>query len=56
MSKISMLSGVARPWEADGGDGINIWRIVANILNEQLRIADKGLSSNLRVERVVSSS
>jgi hypothetical protein len=33
-----------------GGDGLQIWRMVANILNKQLRIADKGLYSSLGVE------
>jgi hypothetical protein len=35
----------------DGGDGLQIWRVAANILNKQSRTADKGGSSILRVER-----
>jgi len=32
---------------ADGGDGRQIWRVTANILNKQSRTADKGWSSIL---------
>jgi hypothetical protein len=31
----------------DGGDGIQIWRVVANILNKQLRTANKGSPPDL---------
>jgi hypothetical protein len=34
---------------ADGGDGLPIWRVAANILNKQSRAADKGWSSILEV-------
>jgi hypothetical protein len=34
--------GKARPQVADGGDGLQIWRAAANILNKQLRTGDKG--------------
>jgi hypothetical protein len=27
--------GMARPQVADGGDGLQIWRVAANILKEQ---------------------
>jgi hypothetical protein len=27
--------GMARPQVADGGDGLQIWRVAANILNKQ---------------------
>jgi hypothetical protein len=37
--------GSARPQVADGGDGLQKWRVVANILNKQSLIADKGWSS-----------
>jgi hypothetical protein len=30
-----------RPQFADGGDGLYIWRVTANILNKQSRTADK---------------
>jgi hypothetical protein len=32
--------GMARPQVADGGDGLQIWRGAANILNKQSRTAD----------------
>jgi hypothetical protein len=41
---------MARPQVADGGDGLQIRRVAANILNKQLRTADKGLSSNLGLD------
>jgi hypothetical protein len=33
------------PQVADGGNGLQIWKIVANILNKQSPTADKGWSS-----------
>ncbi|KAJ4442627.1 hypothetical protein ANN_04216 [Periplaneta americana] len=36
---------------ADRGDGIQIWRVAANILNKQSWTADEGWSSNLGVGR-----
>jgi hypothetical protein len=47
--------GTARPQVADG-DGLQIWRVVANILNKQSRTADKGWSSSLGVGRGVNNS
>jgi hypothetical protein len=41
--------GMARPQVTDGGDGLQIWRVPANILNKQSRTADKGWSSSLGV-------
>jgi hypothetical protein len=38
---------MARPQVADGGDGLQIWRVAANILNKQSRTADRGWSSSL---------
>jgi hypothetical protein len=32
-------------------DGLQLWRVAANILNKQLRTYDKGWSSSLRVGR-----
>jgi hypothetical protein len=32
---------MALPQVADGGDGFRIWKVAANILNKQLRTADK---------------
>jgi hypothetical protein len=34
--------GMARPQVADGGESLQIWRVAANILNNQSRTADKG--------------
>jgi hypothetical protein len=33
---------MARPQVADGGEGLQIWRVAANILDKQSRTADKG--------------
>jgi hypothetical protein len=38
---------MARPRIADGGDGLQIWRILANILNKKSQTTDKGWSSSL---------
>jgi hypothetical protein len=43
--------GVARLQVADGGDGLQIWRVAANILNKQSRRADNGWSYSLGVGR-----
>jgi hypothetical protein len=32
---------MVRPQVVDGGDGLQIWKIPANILNKQSRAADK---------------
>jgi hypothetical protein len=37
---------MARPQVADGGDALHIWRVAANILNNQSRAADKGWPSS----------
>jgi hypothetical protein len=42
---------MAHPQVADGGDNLQIWRVVAKILNKQSRTADKGWSSIFGVER-----
>jgi len=34
---------------ADGGDGLQIWRVAANTLNKQSRTVDTGWSSSLGV-------
>jgi hypothetical protein len=31
------------PRVAGGGDGLQVWRVAANILNKQSRTADKGI-------------
>jgi hypothetical protein len=45
---------MARPQVADGGDGLQMWRIASNILNKQHRTADRGWSSSLGVGRVLA--
>jgi hypothetical protein len=42
----SLLASVA-----DGGDGLQIWSVAANILNKQSRTADEGRSFILGVGR-----
>jgi hypothetical protein len=42
--------GMARLRVADGGDGLQIWRVAA------MRTANKGLSSNLRVGQEANNS
>jgi hypothetical protein len=52
-----VLSGslVTTAWSilrvADGGEGLQIWRVAANILNKQSRTPDKGWPSGLGVGR-----
>jgi hypothetical protein len=36
----SCHDGMARPRDADGGDGLQIWKVAAIILNKQPRTAD----------------
>jgi hypothetical protein len=40
--------GMASPQVGDGGDGLQIWRVAANILNKQSWTVNKGWSSSLR--------
>jgi hypothetical protein len=47
---------MSRPQVADGGDGLQIWRVAANILNKQSRTADKGWSSSFGVGRGANNS
>jgi hypothetical protein len=49
-------NGMARPQVADGGDGLQLRRVVANILIKQLRTVDKGWSSSLGVGRGANNS
>jgi hypothetical protein len=35
--------GMGRPWVADKGDGLQIWRVAGSILNKQSRTVDKKL-------------
>jgi hypothetical protein len=43
--------GMARPQFSHGEDGLQIWRVAANILNKHQRTADKEWSSSLGVGR-----
>jgi hypothetical protein len=49
--------GMARPRVADRGDGPQIWKVAANMLNKQRGqpTADSGWSSRLRVGRGAKS-
>jgi hypothetical protein len=39
------------PEVVDGGEGLQIWRVAANILNKQPQTSDRGWSSNVGVGR-----
>jgi hypothetical protein len=39
--------GMARPQVANGGDGLQIWRVAANILSKQSRTADRKVGFQL---------
>jgi hypothetical protein len=39
--------GMACSQVADGGDSLQVWRVAANVLNEQSRTSDKGWSCSL---------
>jgi hypothetical protein len=41
---------MARPWVAIGGDGLQIWRVTANVSNKQSRTADEGWYSSVGME------
>jgi hypothetical protein len=42
--------------DADRGDGLQIWRVAANILNKESRTADKCWSSSLGFGRGANKS
>jgi hypothetical protein len=46
---VPFYHGMAYSQAADGGDGLQIWRLAANILNKQSRTAYKGWSSSFWV-------
>jgi len=46
----------ARTQVADGTRGLQIWRVAANMLNEQSRTANTGWSSSMEVGRGVNNS
>jgi hypothetical protein len=47
---------MARPRVVDGGDGLQIWRVVANILHKQWWTAEKWWPSRLWAERGANNS
>jgi hypothetical protein len=47
---------MARPQVVDGENGLQIWRVAANVLNKQSRIADKRWFSSLWVGRWANNS
>jgi hypothetical protein len=47
---------MGRPQVADGGNGLQIWRVAADILNKQSRTVDKEWSSTLGVEHGTNNS
>jgi hypothetical protein len=47
--EVTCHHGMSRPQVADGGDGLQMWRVAANVLNKQSRTANKGWSSSLGV-------
>jgi hypothetical protein len=47
---------MVRPQVADGQNGLQIWRVAANILNKQSQTADRGWSSSLGVGRGANNS
>jgi hypothetical protein len=46
---------MARPQVADRGDGLQIWRVAANIMNNLLLTADEGWSYSLGIRRGAES-
>jgi hypothetical protein len=46
---------MARPQVADGGEGLQIWRVAVNILNKQSRTADNGWSSSSEVGQGITA-
>jgi hypothetical protein len=43
------MQGMARPQIAGGQDGLQVWRVAANILNKQSQSTKNGQSSSLGV-------
>jgi hypothetical protein len=48
--------GVARAWVVGGGDSLQIWRVVVNVLNKQLWTANKGWSFSMGVGQGANNS
>jgi hypothetical protein len=54
-----MISGspsLGHGGSSDGGDGLQTWKVAANVVNKQSRTADKGWSPSLRVGRASNTS
>jgi hypothetical protein len=45
---------MAHPQVVDGEDGLQIWRVAANILNKQSRTANKEWSSSMGVGQLLT--
>jgi len=48
--------GMARPRVEDGGDGLQIWRVVSDILNKKSWTAEKGCTSSWGIRRGYDNS
>jgi hypothetical protein len=49
---VSCQHGIEHPQVADGGDGVELWKLAADILIKQSWTVDKGWSSRLGAHRV----
>jgi hypothetical protein len=56
VKRVLCRHGMVRPRVADGGDGLQIWRVAANVLNKQSRTAEKGWFYRLGVGRWAGNS
>jgi hypothetical protein len=54
--RVPCYHGMACPEVEDRGDGLQIWRVAANILNKQSQTADNGWSSSFGVGHGVKNS
>jgi hypothetical protein len=54
--RVPFAGGMARLWIRDVGDGLQIWRLPANVLDKQSRTAEKEWSYSLRVRRWINFS
>jgi len=43
------------PWVADGGDGLQVWRVAASVLNKQSQTIARGVPSWGLGERLTAS-
>jgi hypothetical protein len=48
-------NGMVRPQVGDGGDGLQVQKVAANIFNKQSRTADRGWSSSLGIGQGASN-